>query len=104
MPHRAFRDDRGLMWEVWEVNPTAVERRKRSGSVDPSTVSERRERHEVRRIVSDALQKGWLAFQSTHERRRLAPTPVGWTEMSDAELLELLASARPVGRPRRLIE
>jgi hypothetical protein len=50
------------------------------------------------------LQAGWLVFECSGERRRLAPIPCGWLEMSDAQMADLLASAAPSGKPRRLIE
>jgi len=66
--------------------------------------NDRRKRHEQRLPVPAELQKGWLTFQSKSERRRLAPAPAGWEQMSDEELEGLLRQAAPKGKPRRLIE
>lgn len=103
MPHRSFRDEVGRSWDVWEVVPTAVERRIARGARRPPVV-ERRKVQEHRVVVPDRLQQGWLAFQSGTERRRLAPIPGEWDDMTGSELLELLHLADRRVRARRLIE
>jgi hypothetical protein len=98
MPHRTFRDETGRPWDVWEVVPTAVERRISKG-IPRSPAMERRKVQEVRVVVPDRLQKGWLAFQSGREKRRLAPIPNEWEEMTARELIDLLNQAdRGAGR------
>jgi hypothetical protein len=75
MAHRRIVDENEHVWDVWEVKTST------------ST---------TRRIqVPAELQAGWLAFQCGEERRRLAPLPIGWNEMSDRALLELMARAKP---------
>jgi hypothetical protein len=54
--------------------------------------------------VSDRLRAGWLAFQTSDEKRRLSPIPPDWEAVSDDELLRLLEQATKVGKPTRLIE
>src|SRR3954469_853271 len=103
MAHRSFRDDVGREWDVWEVVPTAVERRIARSAARPPEV-ERRKVRETRVVVPDRLQKGWLAFQSGRERRRLAPIPADWAEMTGNELAELLHQADRRSRARRLVE
>lgn len=103
MAHRTFRDELGREWDVWEVVPTAVERRM-AKAPPRASVAERRRVQETRVVVPDSLQKGWLAFQSGSERRRLAPIPSEWDEMTDRELVELLNQADRRSRARRLIE
>jgi hypothetical protein len=103
MAHRTFRDELGRAWDVWEVVPTAVERRI-ARATSRAAAAERRRVQETRVVVPDALQKGWLAFQSGKERRRLAPIPKDWEEMTASELLDLLNSADRRSRARRLIE
>ena len=103
MPHRSFHDELGREWEVWEVVPTAVERRIAKAVRRPATV-ERRKLNETRVVVPDRLQKGWLAFQSGRDRRRLAPIPADWQEMTAGELLDLLNQADRRVKTRRLIE
>jgi hypothetical protein len=103
MAHRSFRDEKGREWDVWEVVPTAVERRMATSVARPPAVDRRKVR-ESRVVVPDRLQKGWLAFQSGRERRRLAPIPKEWDEMTVAELLDLLNQADRRTKARRLIE
>jgi hypothetical protein len=103
MAHRTFRDELGREWDVWEVVPTAVERRMTKMPARVAAI-DRRKIQETRVVVPDSLQKGWLAFQSGKERRRLAPIPRDWDEMTDSELLELLHQADRRSRARRLIE
>lgn len=103
MAHRTFRDELGREWDVWEVVPTAVERRMAKAAPRASAV-ERRRVQEARVVVPESLQKGWLAFQWASERRRLAPIPPDWEEMTNAELVELLMRADRRSRARRLIE
>src|SRR2546430_2757125 len=105
MPHRTFRDDQGREWEAWDVVPTAVERRMARGSRRPNVGDrERRKAQESRVLVPDDLQRGWLAFQSGPDRRRLAPIPNDWIEMTVGELSALLKRAERRARARRLIE
>jgi hypothetical protein len=103
MAHRSFRDELGREWDVWEVVPTAVERRIAHAKKRPAE-AERRRVHEARVVVPDRLQKGWLAFQSGRERRRLAPIPADWAEMTAEELADLLHQADRRTRTRRLVE
>ena len=104
MPHRTFLDKPGRQWDVWEVVPTAVERRIAKASPRVPSI-ERRKVQETRVVVPDRLQKGWLAFQSGLERRRLAPIPADWRDMTANELLDLLNQAdRRTSRRRQVLE
>ena len=103
MAHRSFRDDKGRQWEVWDVVPTAVERRMARTTPRPPAV-ERRKVQETRVVVPERLQRGWLAFQSGKDRRRLAPIPRDWCDMTVSELLDLLQQADRRVRTRRLVE
>jgi hypothetical protein len=60
-------------WDVWDVRPQA-----RAGS------------------VGNGMENGWLCFQSGSRRRRLAPIPDGWNDLSDAGIAELFEGAREV--------
>ena len=94
MTHRKIKDADGKSWDVWEVYPSAVERRM-SGeypALEPGDGG-RLERREVRLLIPSALQQGWLAFQSGNERRRLAPIPENWTALDDGALVALLCQA-----------
>jgi hypothetical protein len=103
MAHRSFHDDVGRAWDVWDVIPTVVERRVSPPAPRPPDI-ERRKIRETRVVVPESLQQGWLAFQSGRERRRLAPIPSDWGEMTASELLELLHHADRRTRSRRLVE
>ena len=94
MTHRRIRDGAGRSWDVWEVYPSAVERRisgehKLPGE-PPQGVERRRE---FRILVPHDLEAGGLAFRAGQERRRLAPIPSEWTQLTDGELLALLERA-----------
>jgi hypothetical protein len=79
MPRRRFTDAKGVEWEVYDVVVRA----------GPSL------RHPAH---SQQLQptKAWLVFESTRERRRLAPFPIAWDEASQEELERYLALAMQV--------
>lgn len=107
MAHRTFTDSKRVTWEVWEVYPTLPERR--SGVVDRRRQSrgmpDRRQVGDTSRVrVSGGYAQGWLAFESKHDKRRLAPVPDGWEGLDDIELGRLVEQAAQVGQGRRLIE
>ena len=104
MAHRTFRDEHGREWDAWEVVPTTVERRMARSSREVPVAADRRKIQEARVLVPESLQKGWLAFQSGKERRRLAPIPQDWADMTSEELVQLLNRADQRSRTRRLIE
>ena len=101
MPHRKITDRHGQEWDVWEVNPTAIDRRSRD---EPRIIERQGANIGVVGRVHDRLREGWLAFQSTHEKRRLSPIPPNWDALSDADLMTLLERAPSAGKPSRLIE
>jgi hypothetical protein len=107
MAHREFIDSRHVTWDVWDVYPTLGDRR---GSLADrrhfirETVERRTMLGAAGLRVSPQYTHGWLAFQSEHDRRRLAPVPDGWEELDEAELERLCQAATPIGRPRRLVE
>jgi len=107
MPHRQFTDSKQTTWEVWDVEPSNAERRgkgperRRSRRVS----GERRQVDDRSRVrVQSELSHGWLAFESKHDRRRLAPIPPGWEGMDASALEQLCKQARSIGRSRRLLE
>ena len=78
---REIRDASGVVWNVFDVFP--IRRQLAPGRPAPTR-------------LSPEMESGWLAFQSEGgERRRVVPTPDGWDGLSDADLLRLLADARP---------
>ena len=80
------------MWEAWEVHPTAVERRVNADRRAKARLeSDRRKGHEFRLQVPSELSSGWLAFQKGATKHRVTPIPDGWENLTDLELLELVA-------------
>ena len=103
--YRTFIDDRGRIWEVWDVAPSVVERREgtdRRRAARPT--GDRRVRAGARIPVPTSFRHGWLAFQTVGERRRLAPPPRGWDTLPDAQLSRLLRRAVALPPMRRLID
>ena len=94
MAHRRVQDDSGRWWDVWDTRPTIIDRRggreRRRGN---RVAGDRRQKSEPRVAVEPEFRKGWLAFQSGDEWRRVAPIPDAWEMLSDRELVALLARA-----------
>ena len=106
MAHRTFRDSLGRKWDVWTVTPSKIERRDRSAPAvppDPPGV-ERRKHEEYRVLLGNEWSRGWLAFETAGEKRRLARYPDDWDEMQPEQLQELCQRAVEVTPSRRLVE
>lgn len=89
-----MQDEDGRWWDVWDTRPTIIDRRGgRERRTGDRPASDRRQKSEARVLVEPEFRKGWLAFQSGVDWRRLAPIPDGWESMSDRQLLALLARA-----------
>jgi hypothetical protein len=115
MVQRTFADPDGTLWNVTAIQPQLTERRhaKRriaSNVVLPSgaerrSLPDRRHMHEVRAPVRDGFEQGWLVFDNGQVKRRLAPVPAGWEQMTTPELQALCAKAKPSHqRWTRLVE
>jgi hypothetical protein len=119
MGHRRFTDAAGAVWDVWDVVPqwterrSGEERRRSDVDADDPPVLERRARIPDRRganadgsriRIADGLSRGWLAFESRDDRRRLAPIPAGWESLTDQELAELCATATRALPKRRPVD
>lgn len=77
-----FRDSAGIEWTVAEIEASALSSLSRSSLRHPE------------------FKDGWLLFQTEGTRKRLAPYPKSWREMSADELEELCGQARPeLSRP-----
>lgn len=94
MAHRRVQDETGQWWDVWDTRPTIIDRRagreRRGGN---RSAEDRRQKSEPRVSVEPEFRKGWLAFQSGSEWRRVAPIPDAWETLPDLELLALLGRA-----------
>jgi hypothetical protein len=84
MASREFTDSDGVVWHVWDVTPEHLH---------PATKREE---------FMEPWAGGWLAFESTSEKRRLqAPYPSRWMEYDLAKLEMLCRAATPVGSRRK---
>ena len=101
MSSREFTDRRGVWWRVKEIVPQFAERRKGDRRATPGVshlsvaadverrAAERRRIPAIRATVTSGYEQGWLTFESSNEKRRLAPVPAEW-ESYASERLELL--------------
>lgn len=80
MPLRSFYLD-GTEWTVWDTHPNSSE------AVVAGRLS-----------VAAGYGEGWLTFQCEAEKRRLAPVPSAWFELTEHQLGNLLRLAAPVRR------
>jgi hypothetical protein len=109
MAYRTFVDSNGGYWQVWDSQPTKVERRssqndRRNLKRFPWKGTERRNGLD-RRVVSqrritlaEGYGSGWLTFESLAEKRRLVPIPMAWESATQAELRILCERAKRVAK------
>ena len=74
MAYREFQDSAGVALTVWDTRPS------RTVGMEPK------------------WHEGWLTFQSGTTRRRLAPVPKDWTEVSTSRLELMCKAAEPSRR------
>jgi hypothetical protein len=108
MGYRSFTDSDGVGWQIWDVIPRynyqAAERRRVPREGEAVAVTPYRPESFDRRSSASAfsvpagMAAGWLCFESSAEKRRLAPIPDGWDRLTDGELTELCQQAQIVGR------
>jgi len=105
--HRQFKDRNGKVWDVWQVHPSAAERRytdrrvkdeERSINVDRRSGVDRRREALARNPVSAEFAYGWLCFETEGEKRRLAPVPEAWDSADDETIEQWCCVAKPVVR------
>jgi|SRR5438874_9817646 len=77
---RIFEDIRGTRWRVFAVHPS-------SSTLESGA-------------LPDSYREGWLSFEAADERRRVAPIPAGWEELSIDELQLLCHRAQRA--PKRI--
>ena len=75
---REFKDNDGVTWQVWTVTADVLD--KRTAAED---------------YMRD-WQDGWLCFEHSGARKRLAQFPPDWETMSDDKLQGLLDQAQAV--------
>ena len=109
MAYRTFVDRDGAYWQVWDSQPTRVERRLSAGDRRGSRHfawhgTERRVGHD-RRVTSQkritlaqGYGAGWLTFESLQEKRRLIPIPGNWENMPQSDLRQLCEKAKAVAK------
>jgi hypothetical protein len=66
--------------------------------IDRRRRPERRVNEGRRPVLSAGMDGGWLCFEATAEKRRLAPIPGDWLRCDDDCLERYLGDARPVRR------
>jgi hypothetical protein len=98
MTFREFVDPDGRSWEAWEVRPIAIERRLNEDRRVVPRFGQDRRSAELQFALHGSLREGWLTFQHGDDRRRISPIPNGWTALSEAELIAVLADAVPLRR------
>ena len=113
-PHRTFFDDLARLWNAWDVIPAWGERRtteRRSRAPHGAArlierrTRERRRAPGLRIALPPRLARGWIAFEHSDERRRVAPIPPGWSDLPENGLRELWRGAELLPpRRRRLVE
>jgi hypothetical protein len=110
--HRTFKDKQGKIWDVWQVHPSAAERRfvqRRVKDEERSDAAERRSGEErrvsekgpggvTRATIAPEFTFGWLCFETGGEKRRLAPVPEGWDRADDETIEQWCCVAKPVAR------
>ena len=109
MAYRTFVDRDGAYWQVWDSQPTRVERRhaeddRRRAKLYPwrgaerRTGIDRRVTSQRRITLAQGYGAGWLTFESLSEKRRLIPIPGHWEELTQADLRALCERAKPVAK------
>ena len=99
------------MWDVWQVHPSAAERRfvqRRVKAEDRGEAGDRRsgderrmseqEKRVARATIAPEFTYGWLCFETVGEKRRLAPVPEGWDRADDETIEQWCCTAKPVAR------
>lgn len=97
---------------MWQVHPSAAERRfsqrrvsddersdmaeRRSGTDRRESETPRTEQH--RALVAAEFTYGWLCFETAGEKRRLAPVPEGWDRADDETIEQWCCVAKPATR------
>ena len=108
MSYRTFVDGNGSYWQVWDSQPTKMERRVSAdrrkpryyawGGTERRSGTDRRTTSQRRIVLSEGYGAGWLTFESLNEKRRLIPIPANWENVSQTELRTLCERAKRVAK------
>jgi hypothetical protein len=109
MGYRTFVGRDGSYWQVWDSQPSRMERRLRGSDrrnhtpftwkgAERRAGMDRRTTSQRRITLSEGYGAGWLTFESLDEKRRLIPIPAGWEDFSQAELRVLCDKAKRIAR------
>jgi hypothetical protein len=109
MSYRTFLDKDGSYWQVWDSQPTKVERRVSTEDrrrprfytwhgAERRTGDDRRTTMQRRITLSEGYGAGWLTFESLSEKRRLIPIPPRWEQLPQADLRSLCEKAKRIAR------
>ena len=110
MGYRTFVDRDGSYWQVWDSQPSRVERRlrgsdRRNHKPFPWKGAERREEptayDQPACIPARRLWAGWLTFESLDESFARA-IPSRWDELSQTELRQLCDKAKRIAKTEGL--
>jgi hypothetical protein len=95
MRHRTFTDRSGVCWTVSEVTkdiPTSIDNRERR--TEPRSM--KRRFTESTRLATRPHDLPWLSFESPNTRRRISSVPIGWDDLPEDQLEDLLGKSEMV--------
>jgi hypothetical protein len=109
MSYRTFVDRDGAYWQVWDSQPTKMERRASApdrrrpryfawGGTERRSGTDRRTISQRRITLSEGYGGGWLTFESLSEKRRLIPIPSRWEDLPLEELRGLCLRAKRIAK------
>lgn len=106
MGYRVFTDSQGTEWQTWDVVPRLAERRvsdRRRMPPIPRAIerrhsTERRVQVSRRPVLTAGLDGGWLCFETSAQKRRLAPIPNDWMRCAEDQLEKYCKLAKPALR------
>jgi hypothetical protein len=84
------------------VTPSRPERRLPHEQLLDASDFDRRRREHYRVLLGEEWARGWLAFETTDEKRRLSAFPQNWSELAESTLEDLCRSAVPVKPAKRI--
>jgi hypothetical protein len=100
MALREYTDSDGINWQIWNVRPTTrysspLVRAERRRKAAPHFYPDRRTGGFS---LTPGLEKGWLCFECSDEKRRLIPAPRDWATCDDSALDRYLKAAKLIRR------